>query len=81
MCSEREHAGLTWCRGGPVAQPSEHPRPVVGAEPLEEQVQFRADLAATEGVSDSALSQRIRRGLDTLIEHALLADDLSTRKD
>jgi predicted DNA binding protein len=37
------------------------------------------DLAATEGISDTALSQRIRRGLDTLIEHTLLADDQSKR--
>lgn len=37
------------------------------------------ELAASEGISDSALSQRIRRGLDTLIEHTLLADDQSKR--
>lgn len=37
------------------------------------------DLAAAEDVSDSALSQRIRRGLDTLIEQTLLADDRSKR--
>lgn len=37
------------------------------------------ELAAIEGVSDTALSQRIRRGLDTLIEHTLLSDDQSGR--
>lgn len=36
-------------------------------------------LASAEGVSDSALSQRIRRGLDTLIEQTLLAEDTQRR--
>lgn len=37
------------------------------------------ELADSEGISDSALSQRIRRGLDALIRHTLLADDQSKR--
>lgn len=37
------------------------------------------ELAATEGISDSALSQRIRRGLETLIEQTLLPDDQPER--
>ncbi len=36
-------------------------------------------LASAEGVSDSALSQRLRRGLNTLIEQTLLADDAHRR--
>ncbi|MDG5774907.1 bacterio-opsin activator domain-containing protein [Haloarculaceae archaeon H-GB2-1] len=37
------------------------------------------DLAETEEISDSALSQRIRRGVDALVEQALLADDQPDR--
>lgn len=37
------------------------------------------ELADTEGISDSALSQRLRRGLDTLIEQTLLSEEQSTR--
>ena len=37
------------------------------------------ELAASEGISDSALSQRLRRGLGSLIEQTLVADDRPTR--
>jgi predicted DNA binding protein len=37
------------------------------------------ELAASVGISDSALSQQIRRGLDALIEHTLLADERPRR--
>lgn len=38
-----------------------------------------SELAETEGISDSALSQRLRRGIDALIEQTLLADELIDR--
>lgn len=38
-----------------------------------------AELAETEDISDSALSQRLRRGTEGLIEQTLLADDQPTQ--